>query len=303
MGEILVLMFKNKCRYTCLLPVILISYCLILSGCDETRLESSWPNNKIIIDAKYGDWGSAQTYYNEKEKVLINLANDKEYFYICLITRNRGLEIRLMEEGFIAWFDPGANKKKTFGIRFPVGLKKQGISLDEAKKEGNDWYDQEDKTGVIDREREKWQDSEFNKQLETIEDLQDQLEIVEAASGLKGNRPGPQKMLNLEDAEKSGIEAKLGRENDYFVYELKIPLAKSVDQPYAVNARPGKPFGLGLEISGPGTNKSKGLLFNDEEAEGGPADPEMQPRGMMDSGRGFQLWAVITPAEGLPNPD
>ncbi len=291
-------MLKDKARYIYPILLILLFISIILSGCDETRLDSDWADRKIVVDAKYDDWGSAQAYYDENEKVLINLANDNEYFYICLVTRNRGLEVRLVESGFMAWFDPDAGKKKTFGIRFPIGLRKQGMSLeDEKRNSSNEWYDQEDQSGVIDREKEKWQNKEFNKHLETVEGLQDQLEVVSEVSGHKVKGARPPQVLNLEESAKLGIEVKTGRKNDYFVYELKIPLVKSIEHPNAIGAKPGKPFGLGLEIAKFDMSKKKDSLFNEEDGKDSPAPSKMGPPDMR-SGDTFQLWAIVTLSSG-----
>lgn len=284
----------GKISLLIILPVI----CVFLSGCNENRLESGWRGHKIIIDAKFDDWGNAQTYYDEKEKTVVNLANDSEYFYICLITRNRGLEIRLMESGFVAWFDPDGGKNQSFGIRFPIGLKRMGMSLEEDKRDSSrDWYDEQDQSGVIDREKEKWQSKEFNKHLETIEDLQDKLEIVNGNfTGHKGNHPEPEKELNLDESAKLGIEAKAGRENDYFVYELKVPLVKSVQHPYAAGIKPGKPLGLGLEISKFSLSKGKGDKFDDDGGDDQTVS-EIRPHNMR-SDDVFQFWAIVTLASG-----
>ncbi|MCX5711764.1 MAG: hypothetical protein NTY47_01670 [Candidatus Omnitrophica bacterium] len=290
----------SKPRFMRLSLIILSFICVLLSGCDETRIDSDWREHQIVIDGKFDDWASAQTYYDEKEKVVVNLANDNDYFYICLVTRNRGLEVRLMESGFMAWFDPAAGRKKVFGIRFPIGLRKMGMSLEEEKRDSTkDWYDQEDQSGVIDREKERWQSKEFNKQLETVEGLQDNLEIVNAAS-LAG-RSGPHddkdknkpQELNPQESVKFGIEAKVGRDKDYFVYELKIPLKKSVEHPYAIDASPGKSFGLGLEIAKFGFGMRKGPK-PDDAASGGDQAPSEMGRHSARSDEVFQLWAIVT---------
>ncbi|MFA4889034.1 MAG: hypothetical protein WC628_05625 [Candidatus Omnitrophota bacterium] len=287
--------------------------CALLSGCGELKLNSDWRNHQIIIDGRYTDWGSAESYYDEKDKVVINLLNDEEYLYICLITRNREIEANLMESGFVAWFDPGGGDKKAFGVRFPTGLRSMGMSLEEDKRDASkDWQEQEDKSGLIDREKERWRDKDFNKRLQWLESLQDKLEIIKKPfdvkdkekyfkPSLKGNkeerpgegllkdRDGPGKVLSLEEAAKFGIEAKVGRENDYFVYELKVPLVKSIEHPYAIEAKTDKAIGLGLEISMPGVGMM-GKGMGRSEGEG------RMPSGMghrRHSREYFQLWATV----------
>ena len=44
-----------------------------------------------------------------------------------------------------------------------------------------------------------------------------------------------------------GIAVKVGEVQSFFVYELKVPLARSTEWPYAIEAKPGTLIGLGLE--------------------------------------------------------
>ncbi|MFH1440993.1 MAG: hypothetical protein ABIH18_02990 [Candidatus Omnitrophota bacterium] len=223
------------------LPVLL---CLTLFGCSENNLFSTWRGREINIDGKYTDWNETTIYYDEKTKVVFNLVNDADYLYVCLISRNREIETEIMESGFTMWFDPDGGKKKVFGISFPIGLRRMGMSIEDEKNRdiSRDWREQEDRGGLIDRDKERLTDNNFNKRLETLEGLQSKLEIL-----IKNNKPLE---LSLEEAGKLGIEAKVGRENDYFVYELKVPLVKSTEHIYAIEIKEGIPIGLGLEAEG-----------------------------------------------------
>lgn len=261
----------------------LILFCLTLFACRQSGLVSAWRNRPIKIDGKYTDWNGIAAYYDENTKVVLNLVNDADYLYICLISRNRAIETKIMESGFIVWFDPDAGQKKIFGIRFPIGLKRMGISIDDEEKRdiNRDWQNQEDKSGLIDRDKERLKDKNFNKRLEKLESLQYRLEIIKGNADLKGRNkhlkslasggktkdivkdksPAPEDMeinkpveLFLEEAEGFGIEARVGRENGYFVYELKVPLKKSAGHIYAIEAKKGKPIGLGLEVESLGAH-------------------------------------------------
>lgn len=264
--------------------------CIVLCGCSSLSLYSDWRDRKIVIDGKYSDWPNAQTYYNEDKKIVVNLLNDSEYMYICLITRNREMEVNLTEKSLVAWFDRMARKNKAFGIRFPMALERIGMTLDEENKDmTSNWEDQQDKSEIIDRQKERLRDKNFLKHLEDIEELQGSLEIVTgplkkkegrkqrfAKKGFQEDKPNE---FSLEEAAKLGIEAKLGHENDYFVYELKVPLAKSSQHTYAVEAIPGQLIGLGLEI--PGSTLATRRYLQDET--------------------GLQIWAVVRLSAGQSN--
>ena len=44
-----------------------------------------------------------------------------------------------------------------------------------------------------------------------------------------------------------GIAVKVGEVRGYFVYELKVPLARTAEWPYAIEAKSGALIGFGLE--------------------------------------------------------
>jgi len=257
--------------------LVLILPCVVSSGCGKLNFFSTYRDREIIIDGKYTDFGNAMVYYDEKDKVAVNLLNDNDYLYICLISRNRKIETKLMESGFLVWFDPNGGKKKNFGIRFPIGLREMGIPLEKAKK-GLDanWRDQEDISDKIDKENEV--DISLDKQLVTLEGLQDKLMIMGPPPVRGKSPPGNKDMeLNLQNTFNMGIEAKVGRQNGYFVYELKVPLVKSVQHPYAIEAKTGMPIGLGLEMQSAGKMSPPGMEMGERR----------QPE------KSLQLWGTV----------
>src|SRR4029077_923765 len=44
-----------------------------------------------------------------------------------------------------------------------------------------------------------------------------------------------------------GITVRIGQADGYLVYELKVPLAKTADTPYAIEAKQGALIGFGIE--------------------------------------------------------
>ena len=242
-----------------LLVLVSILSCVFIAGCGRPVLFSECRNSVITIDGKYTDWGNARTYYDEKEKVILNLLNDKEYLYICLVTRNLDIEYRLMESGLSLWFDPSGKKNRNFGVRFPIGMMVMGMPMEEEDKGPRDWRGEGDRE--YHREGEEDRGAEFEKKLETLEGLQYKLQLLKGPFGKKKAPGGPANKepldglpkdkpeeMFLEEADKLGIEARIGRQNGYFVYELKVPVAKSAKHPDAIEAKAGEPIGLGVEI-------------------------------------------------------
>jgi len=295
---------------------LLVLLCLESFGCGKTILFSAWRDRAIKIDGKYTDWSESTAYYDEDAKVVLNLVNDADYLYICLISKNRAIETKIMESGLTIWLDPDGGQKKVFGIRFPIGLKRMGMSIDDEEKRDitRDWQNQEDKSGLIDREKERLTDKNFNKRLETLEGLQEKLEILKGDFGLEGknkrtghfakkvNKRGITKdkdiapednkknkpiELSSEEAGKFGIEAKVGRENDYFVYELKVPLIKTSEHIYAIEAKKGEPIGLGVEAE-------NAAMFGNGMGDRMPSrEGRMSQGGMFGSESKLKLWLTV----------
>lgn len=305
---------------------LLVLLCLTSFGCSKTILFSAWRDRPIKIDGKYTDWSKSTVYYDENTKVVLNLVNDADYLYICLISRNRAIETKIMESGLTIWFDHEGGQKKEFGIRFPIGLRRMGMSIDDEEKRdiSRDWQDQEDKSGLIDRERERFMDNNFNKRLENLEGLQERLEIVRGGVDLKGKNkrpklpaagvdkrdimkdkgiaPGDIRMnkpveLSLEEAGKFGIEAKVGRENDYFVYELKVPLTKSAEHIHAIEAKKGEPIGLGLEVGNFSADMSYDVMGDRMPPRGNRIPGERES--MFGNANKLKLWFTVALSSGV----
>ncbi|MFA5005572.1 MAG: hypothetical protein WC561_05580 [Candidatus Omnitrophota bacterium] len=302
----------------CILSILLV--CLLSAGCERPNLYSYRKDREIAIDGKYTDWGNYISYYSEKEKLVVNLANDDEYLYICLISRSRRVETQIMESGLQLWFDPEAGQRKIFGIRFPIGMRVMGMPIAQRMKKEDRPLGYDDSQDPL--RREDWGDREFDKKLEELENLQDKMEVILPlpAQGAKEDRdrrappddkkppeekgvahrrgfpPGGKELL-LEEAHKYGLEAKLGRENGYFVYELKVPLNRSEERPYAIGSKPGNPIGLGIEVQNASTGRFAGSASRSPE-DNNREPPELASGAKFGTGSSYsdeniKLWIII----------
>ena len=100
----------------------------------QIELSSAWRDSEIFIDGIDNEWGSA-TIYAAKAKVSITLINDSQDIYIQLCSRDRQVHAQILGMGLTIWFDPDGGKKKTFGIRFPLGMK--GMPMMTRTREGD----------------------------------------------------------------------------------------------------------------------------------------------------------------------
>ncbi|HTY37892.1 MAG TPA: hypothetical protein VMH23_12315 [Bacteroidota bacterium] len=145
-------------------------------------------------------------------EVLVGIKNDKENLYLCLITSNRMTQTQMLALGTTVWFDPAGSKAKSFGIQFPV-------------------------SGLLQGRR-------FPSQ-QNPEDFRRLLEAAQRQYDIVG--PGEGEHHRMTEHQAKGIEVHLGYADGTLTYELKIPLQKNADHPYAVGADVSKPLAIGLE--------------------------------------------------------
>ena len=194
------------------LPFVLFSALATFAGCGSTlELTSRWTNHELKVDGTGEEWKDATTLIPGPQ-VLVGIKNDKVKLYVCLITTNRLTQAQMLALGTTVWFDTEGQKNKTFGIQFPVAGLLQG------------------------RRFPSQQNPEELKRL--IEAAQRQFEVV---------GPGQGERHRMADKQDRGIDVHLGYADGVLTYELKIPLQKSSDLPYAVGADPLKLLTIGLE--------------------------------------------------------
>jgi hypothetical protein len=214
-------------------------------GCSRAVLKSPWRTGEIAIDGVSADW-SGEWFALADGRVTASVVNDGEFLYVALAPGDAAAKMQIMRHGLTLWFDPAGGKAKTFGIRYPIGMPPREGRPPEGEH------------------REEFQ-NETRKQFEaTLGDL----EIL----GPEGSQP---RKLTL--AEAKGIEAKAALTEDQLVCELKIPLARGAERPFAIGLAPGGDLGLGIVVAG----MEKG---SHGPREGGP--PEGGRGGPPEGGRG-----------------
>jgi len=166
----------------------------------------------VSIDGNEQEWQGHLTPLG-KEKITLGLRNDETYLYVSFLVNDRVRQMQIMAQGMTVWFDPSGGKEKTFGVRFPVGLRGGGsfgtrILLDSPEE-------REAQVAAAMRE----------------------LELV-FAEGKSTRYP----VDGLPGVEVAADFARGG-----VVYELKIPLQVTGAFPYAVGAAPGTLVGIGFE--------------------------------------------------------
>jgi hypothetical protein len=194
------------------LPFVVVSAFISIAGCSSTlELTSRWTNHELKVDGTGEEWKDV-TSLIPGPQILVGIKNDKNNLYVCLITADRMTQTQMLALGTTVWFDTEGQKNKTFGIQFPVAGLLQG------------------------RRFPVQQNPEDLKRL--IEAAQRQFEVI---------GPGHGERHRMRDKQDRGIDVHLGYAEGTLTYELRIPLHKSPDHPYAVEADVLKPLTIGLE--------------------------------------------------------
>lgn len=188
----------------------------VLTGCktfNTYTAESRPVSRPIVIDGKTDDW-QGDLYVVPGERLSIGFLNDRENLYVCVLTSDSSIRFQILAQGFTVWFDPNGGKEKVFGIKYPLGPPAGQQPKMAMGEMGEPVFDDPSGTAL----------NEF--------------EIV------KSEKEPPQKM---EFSQAKGLEIKVASSTGLIVYEMKIPLVQSGENPVAVGAVPGKMVGIGFE--------------------------------------------------------
>lgn len=215
-------------RIISILRVSILSFTMFLMtyfsmGCKKLELDSDWKDREITIDGDHADWENALSYV-EDEEVSIGLMNDEEYLYICLVPSNRQMQNQMVRLGFTIWLDAEGGKNKRFGIRYPLGMMKSGVSVRELGFGG----------------RQPMGEPDVSRFQELMEQSLLELEIL-------GPEKNDVRRMSIEQVE--GIDIDVGNINGTFVYELKVALAQDENHPYAIGVKSMPTIGIGFETA------------------------------------------------------
>jgi hypothetical protein len=213
-----------------------VSFNIFVGGCSSTaELSSSWNNSQIVVDGHADDW-EGHFYYLKDSHVSLGIRNDQDYLYVCLMSSERQFRRQMIGLGLTVWLEPEDGKK--WGIHYPIGFMSQG---------GRPSFDPEETGGERDTE-------------EISEPLPQTVEII---------GPGKDERTQFSVVRIPGISMRVESSQGSIVYELKVPLEKSSDHPYAINAGAGSTLKLGLE-----TGKFEGRSREGGMRQGGRGDGE-----------------------------
>ena len=201
---------------------ILASAALLIAGCSSTtQLTSTSVPGKIDINGDASDWGTSLKYLPD-EKVAIGVSNDNDYLYLCLASGDMSKIMPMFAGSFVVWVENENKNDNTIGIKYPL----HNI-VNESRIMINPGEFQEKGRGMM-----------ISKMIKD----QDEIRILN-----KDNFP----LTVISVSDSSGLTARLGYNNDQFIYELRVPLKVNEQNQYGINADPGEKLLIKFETEKP----------------------------------------------------
>ena len=224
---------------------------LMLNGCSGgLKLTSDWQQREMIIDGSDAQWQHG-LYYDKETDMVYGVRNDEKYLYVFIKTVNRSTQMQIGKQGLTVWFDREDGKNQTFGIHYPMSR-------------------QESRTGFAPDTNE-----------ETLHSFLDQeypeLEII---------GPKKQERQRFSALEAPGIRVKLGRTRETLMYELRVPLNKTSEQPFAIEPTSSNRVGIEFETGEFKPGQLKGGMRAAGGRELGEGSGEGNPEEQDDIGGG-----------------
>jgi len=219
---------------------------------DTQRIESAWIAEAPAIDGQLKDWGSPLVSLGSAP-LSIGVRNDGAFLYIALAASEPATRMLLGRAGFTLWWDPAGKDKKSSGITIPPtmaggpGMRGRGQFGGPPDQDGQppsqgappqgQGVPPQGQTGPPQQGQEGQRPSgPVGLAIEPI----GHLEVI-------GPGKDDRRRLELAFAKTVGLDVATRMGEGVLVYEIRVPLSASEEQPYAVRSIPGGTIGLGVE--------------------------------------------------------
>jgi hypothetical protein len=230
------------------MPVMLI----LLNGCSSgLKLSSDWQQGEMIIDGSDSEWLRG-LYYDKNSDMVYGVRNDESYIYIFLKTQNRSTQMQIMRQGLTVWFDKEDGKNHTFGIQYPMSRQKAHSRF--------------------------FPDTSEEKLTTFLDQAFPELEII---------GPSKENVQLFSALETPGIRVKLGRTREALVYELRVPLKKTSEHPFAIEPISAHRLGIEFETAEFKPEQRKGGMHAEEGHDHGEGEGMSDDNPAEDGGTGY----------------
>jgi hypothetical protein len=271
----------NKRCCGCWVLFLLISLSL-LNGCGGADVASRWLDKDIIIDAMDNEWQGCTQYSDKGTK--IGVYNDESYVYLCFTTTDTHLQTELTRQGFIVWFNQKGSKKKELGVRYPVAVKTAPGGPPAVQGNPDVGAPPGGEAQIAPPVGQGGADANVN-----------QVSVKELKILTSEKDEG--KTLTPDEAAGLDISVSIANDkNGRLIYELKMPLKRTGQTPYAAVPSPENTMGIGLMLySAPNSASMSDKMngFDNSMAGGQMGGGGMGGGGAMEK-TNLEVWANVT---------
>jgi hypothetical protein len=218
--------------------VIAVASAAGLLAAKKATIDSHWRDREIAIDGDSGDWPGPLRPIEENHPLMAAAMNDGQYLYLVLSASDTTARRQILRQGLIVWFDPSGGEKKHFGLKYPVGVPPEERA---GRGGGGGGYRRYPGGGGGGSGRPPGDSGGGDPAQSRPPDQ------VEPTNRIEIYGPEKDDAHNFVTEMAPGITVKIGQAEGYLVYELKVPLAKTADTPYAIEAKQGALIGFGIE--------------------------------------------------------
>jgi len=200
------------------IAIVLVLFFFVVqwpSASERPHFDSRPRDGAITIDGRFDDWAGNLEPVGSTP-MSMQIVNDGAFLYLRLSASDAGTRMEITRLGMTVWFDPSGGTKKKLGIRYPVV-----------------------EAGIFGGGGERGHRGRAEG--EPAEDPgppHDRVDIL---------GPGKDDGRSLMRDHLQGLDVAFRTEQGSLAYELKVPLARSSDHPYAIETQPGKTIGIGFE--------------------------------------------------------
>ncbi len=74
----------------------------------------------VIADGIPDEWSQPLRFSNESYSLQNNVTNDSKNIYVCVMSREERMMLRILRAGMTVYFDPKGEKNEGIGLHFPL---------------------------------------------------------------------------------------------------------------------------------------------------------------------------------------
>jgi hypothetical protein len=175
--------------------------------------------DSMIVDGHMSDWPSENTTFLQEQQAVVGLCYDASRLYIMIRFNKAEWERLIRMSGLTVYLDAEGKKKKDFRVKFVGGPSQEQMAGMPVMTNQN--TDNITPPGMKDGRQ-----AMENQLFCFLKDV-----IVEKPIPLDGSE---------------GPAAACGVDKGFFVYEFSVPLQESKVRYYGLDAKPGRPIGVGF---------------------------------------------------------